>query len=241
MLRFIILAGLIALILFYMFGRWFTRTPPAQVAQIFRKLVTYGVAAILILLAVTGRLNWIFGLLGGVIPLLQRLMVVQRTVNYFRQQHRPASSAQSSCIKTRFLNMSLDHDTGVMTGVVNEGRFKGRELTDLDLSQLIELLGECRSAADTDSVAVLEAYLDRHHGDWRNCTTEDQNQHRTVENSAMSREEAYQILGLTSAAGEADIKEAHRRLMQKLHPDRGGSTYLAAKINKAKDILLGHV
>jgi len=55
----------------------------------------------------------------------------------------------------------------------------------------------------------------------------------------MSRAEALKVLGLEESAGEEEIRAAHRRLILQAHPDKGGTSYLAAKINEAKDILLG--
>ena len=136
--------------------------------------------------------------------------------------------------------MSLDHDSGTMDGEVLRGRFAGRRLSDLDVAQLIDLLAECRGA-DGQSASVLEAYLDRTWGpDWRkNEGAETGDQEGPLPNGGMTTAEAYEILGLQPGASEETIIEAHRRLMQRLHPDRGGSTYLAAKINQAKDLLLG--
>jgi hypothetical protein len=134
--------------------------------------------------------------------------------------------------------MTLDHTNGEMDGLVMEGPMQGRRLSELGLDQLLDLLTLCRSS-DAQSAAVLEAYLDRAHGDaWR--------EHVQGEGTAppgagpeMDRDEALAILGLTRGAGKEDIRAAHRRLMQRFHPDRGGSDYLAAKINEAKRVLLG--
>jgi DnaJ homolog subfamily C member 19 len=55
----------------------------------------------------------------------------------------------------------------------------------------------------------------------------------------MSRDEAYQVLGLKPGASKADIKAAHRRLMAAAHPDHGGSDWIAARLNQARDVLMG--
>ena len=56
--------------------------------------------------------------------------------------------------------------------------------------------------------------------------------------SELSEDEAWKILGLEPDARREDIVLAHKRLIQKLHPDRGGNDYLAAKLNTARDLLL---
>jgi DnaJ-domain-containing protein 1 len=138
--------------------------------------------------------------------------------------------------------MRLDHDSGAMSGRVLEGQFQGRALDSMNLDELLALHAECR--IDEQSVAVLEAYLDREQPDeWRERYRASGG--RPGEDGAarpdsrMSREEAYQVLGLDPGATDEEIVAAHRRLMQKLHPDRGGSTFLAAKINQAKELLMG--
>jgi hypothetical protein len=140
-------------------------------------------------------------------------------------------------VESAYLRMTLDHDSGEMDGVVLKGSLQGSHLRDLSLEQLQQLWETCRGE-DADGAALLEAYLDRIHPDWRQ---EEQASDATSHTPGpMSREEAWQVLGLEPGADEQAIIEAHRRLMQKLHPDRGGSTYLAAKLNQAKDLLLGH-
>lgn len=159
---------------------------------------------------------------------------------------RPGSTSE---VDTGWLRMELDHDSGAMRGTVQRGRFAGRGLAGMTLEELRELHEEI--GADPDSVRVLEAYLDRTHGpDWRTAadaagartdgagTGSGGGQAGPVHGAAMTEEEAYEILDLAPGASADAIKEAHRRLMAKLHPDRGGSTYLAAKLNQAKDRLL---
>ncbi len=144
-----------------------------------------------------------------------------------------------STIRTRWLIMELQHDSGAMDGEVLEGGFSGQRLADLELAQLLRLAGECRD--DSDSIQILEAYLDRAHPDWREQASGDQQSSGDTgrsSDSAMTDAEALAILGLEAGASEDDIVRAHRRLMQKMHPDRGGSDYLAQRINQARDFLL---
>jgi DnaJ-domain-containing protein 1 len=109
----------------------------------------------------------------------------------------------------------------------------------LDETLLRQLYQECR-ASDPDGLRLLEAYFDRRFPRWREDA--EGNEHpRPVHDAppgAMTEQEAYQILGLQPGASLDEVRQAHRTLMKKLHPDQGGSTYLAARVNQAKEILL---
>jgi hypothetical protein len=149
------------------------------------------------------------------------------------------SGGQDSTVRTAFLEMQLDHDSGAVNGRVLAGQHAGRRLDDLPEALLLQLLREM--AGDADSVALFEVYLDRRMPGWRDDVKQDSaaGAGRPAGAGTMSQEEAYQVLGLAPGAGAAEIHAAHRRLMKLAHPDQGGSTFLAAKINQAKDKLLG--
>jgi hypothetical protein len=177
------------------------------------------------------------------LPLLSILpLVLRRWGALWRRPPSPPGGsngkrANGSTVETRFFRMSLDHRTGDMQGVVLAGEYSGSNLTDLDLPQLLEVWDICQ--VDPQSIAVFEAYLDRIYADkWRDALRRRQAPPRT-EGFSMNRREAYEVLGLDQGATDSEIKEAHRRLIQRVHPDRGGSGYLAARINLAKEVLLG--
>jgi len=152
------------------------------------------------------------------------------------------SAGQKSGVRTDFIEMVLDHDSGSMEGRCLKGRFAGRAFASLREAELLGLLDEI-GGADSQGAALLEAYLDRRCKGWRERRSAGASKEKAREprdaNGGMSRKEAYDVLDLRSGASEAEIRAAHRRLMMKLHPDRGGSTYLASRINEAKDVLLG--
>jgi hypothetical protein len=152
-------------------------------------------------------------------------------------------------VSSDILKMTLDHDSGYMTGEIVKGSMAGRALADLAESEFIGLLQYCRDQ-DEDSARLLETYLDRRFGDsWRtddptgddSAESSEQGSERKGSNSSgsLTDSEALDILGLQEGASREEIIQAHRRVMQKMHPDRGGSNYLAARVNEAKERLLG--
>jgi hypothetical protein len=144
------------------------------------------------------------------------------------------SSGQTSRVRSTFVEMELDHDSGAMRGRIVSGRYQGATLESLEVQTLVELLNEF----DDDSRSLLVAYLDRRDAGWsqyaQGHTTAGR---RSAATGKMTEQEAYQILGLEPGASADAITRAHRTLMKKLHPDQGGSTYLAARINEAKETL----
>jgi len=146
------------------------------------------------------------------------------------------SSGQVSRVRSQFLEMELDHDTGAMRGRIVAGSRAGRSLDDLPVEALAALVSEF----DDESQTLLMAYLDRRDAAWREHSDHDATAgagRGSTARGKMTEQEAYEILGLKPGASADEIARAHRTLMKKLHPDQGGSTYLAARINEAKEIL----
>lgn len=242
MARFLLLL-LLAAGLYFLF-RWLSRQPP----RVYWQMLAVGFALVLLLLVLSGRAHWIAAVFAALLPFARLLLSVLGNVPLLkrvlggmgaaRPSARPSagpSGGQTSTVQAKYLRMTLDHDSGDINGEVLAGQFKGNTLDQLDLEALLRLLGECGD--DEESVALLEAYLDRVYADsWRQQASEEPRSASAP--GEMSREEALQVLGLQSGASQEEIIEAHRRLMQKLHPDRGGSAYLAATINLAKQVLL---
>jgi hypothetical protein len=146
-----------------------------------------------------------------------------------------ARQGRSSIARSAMVEMRLDHSSGAMTGTILSGAYGGRAVETLSRPELIALRQEL-ARDDPDGVSLLEAYLDRRFAGWREA---DQGQRqRRGGDGAMTRREAFEVLGLAEGAGAADIIRAHRTLMKKFHPDHGGSTTLAARVNQAKDVLM---
>ncbi len=240
---FILGVALLAGLLFA--GRWFATADPKSLAVWLKRIIVGLALAVAVFLVVTGRLSWALFTLPILLPWIMRFRALARMSKNFNRMRQSmgggASGGQTSDVETRFLKLYLDHGTGEMGGEILEGEFAGRAIDSLSLSELLSLLGAC-ATEDPQSAQVLEAYLNRVHPDWQEHVAAAGGGHQGGSGAAasgpMDAQEAYRILGLEAGAGKDEIKEAHRRLMANLHPDRGGSTYLAAKINEAKDMLL---
>lgn len=236
--------GIGLLIGLLLIGRWYVSAPPRQLARLLKwsALVVLGVVAVL--LAITGRFWVAVAVATTLLPLILRFVRAARTArNYARMSGFNAQTGRTSTIQTRLLKMTLVHDTGVLDGDIISGPYTGRTLSSLSLAELIELLQYSR-VYDAQSASVLEAYLDRTHSAWRgqNSQSDDQAESAGVagrNHSAITEADAYKILGLKPGASADDIRAAHHRLIAHLHPDRGGSSFLAAQVNRARDLLLG--
>jgi hypothetical protein len=234
-MAYIALAGIIIVALFLLL-RWFVNADPAVLARAFVWALAVIAIGVIAVLYATEALGAALALTGAFFAVVLRGHALWQ---YFRRFSAPAAGNVSE-VETDFLRMTLDHDSGTMAGTVRRGAQQGRHLSELSLPELVVLWRECR-AEDPASAKLLETYLDRIVPGWR-----DGAEHAggsgggagSAKAAAMSREEAYDILGLAPGASSDDVKAAYHRLMLKMHPDHGGSTYLAARINAARDLLL---
>lgn len=228
--------GLCLLAAVFLGARWSVSADPKVLARMIKWGGLGLVAAAVVFLGLTGRL-------AVALPALLALFFLFRRFRGFRLPGRqaPPSPGQTSEVQTANLEMTLDHDSGEMRGRVLRGRHAGAALDELDFAQLLEVMDECRRQ-DEQGAQVLATYLERVHAEaWAAHTGGAEGEEARAGPSRaprMTPTEALEILGLEPGATEADIKGAHRRLMRKNHPDHGGSTYFASKINQAKEVLL---
>ena len=229
------LAGLALLVLLILLARAYTRANPQALATTLRK--TFGGLAL-----AAAAFLFLRGAIPLAIPLgVFGLALLGKGVPGFGNPFGGAdkSPGQTSKVRTAALEMELDHDTGHMDGQVLAGRFAGRPLSSLSEAEVIALVDELRGG-DVQDLSLMEAYLQWRMPEWREeATKAEARSQRRRGASAMSADEAREVLGVPPGAKAEDIRKAHRNLMKRMHPDQGGSNYLAARINEAKEVLLG--
>jgi len=241
-----VIGRLILLIVFVIIGltvfRMIQNTPKSQQKALYWKIGLSTLAIAILLMVLTGRVHWVGALIAAILPFIRQMIPLAFRLfpmfqQFKRSQHaaNAGSTKQGNCstVNTDVLSMILDHDTNELSGDIVDGPYKGHSLDSLSLDQLNEVLDYCQRT-DTDSVKLLVSYLNhRFGGGWQ------KQQQTASSNGDMTEAEAYELLGLSPGASRDEVIKAHRKLMQKVHPDRGGNDYLAAKINLAKDLLIG--
>ncbi|MBR1223244.1 DnaJ domain-containing protein [Bradyrhizobium sp. U87765 SZCCT0131] len=234
-----LIAGAIAVFVLYSLLQMFRAANPALLA---RAIKLAGGVVCLAVAAFTGLRGELavaipLGLFGaGLLGWSPAASVFGNLGGFAHWGGRGRSSGKTSNVRSAFLDMTLDHDSGTLSGTIIAGSQAGRSLETFDLPQLAALM----PTFDAESCALLESYLDRRFPAWRQNTQGKGagSQRNEPAGGKMTAQEAYQILGLEPGAGRDEISRAHRGLMKKLHPDQGGSTYLAARVNEAKETLL---
>lgn len=207
----------------------------AQLIRSLRWILGGGALAIAALLGLSGRMGAasMLGLAGGAILSRGRLGPIDFNAM------EPAEGATSR-VRSHYFEMVLDHDNGDIAGRILAGQFKGQDLWDFGQEETGQLLAEV--SHDADSLSLLEAWLDANRYGWREYfggTTGEQSDHTGPSDArTLDDQQAREILGVGPNATPEEIKTAYHRLLKAVHPDQGGSNYLAARINEAKDFLL---
>lgn len=233
-----ILAGILILYLALYGTRVFARANPAALALALRRFACLGVLALAGFALLRGSLDGALVLAG----LGLWLLVGARKSPLVRSGPRTRRTGATSRLRSAVVEMEVDHASGVMCGTVLAGPDEGKSLAHMTRDQCEALYRLCLND-DPEGARLLEAYLDRRFPGWRAARNEgaDPRSRRAQAGSrpgVMSEDEAYEVLGLHKGATRDDVMRSHRSLIKKLHPDHGGPTDLAARVNEAKDVLM---
>lgn len=212
------------------------------------KIAMIVLGLIFLIAAVTGRANAAFGIIGAAMTQVMRLapLLLKFAPNLAQMFGGPAvgpgghSSQSESKVRTKSLVMTLNHATGKMDGEITAGRLEGKRLSDLTTNELKRFYQDCEES-DPEAIRILQAYIARERSDWSDAPKDQAGPNQAKLGDELTVREAYDILGLEQGASKKQIGQAHKSLMMQFHPDKGGSNYLAAKVNEAKRVLLAHV
>jgi len=212
--------------------------PPHLRRSEYVKLGLIVMVLVVVGLTLTGKMHWVGAALTGLlVAMRQSLPLLTRVFPMLMSWKSNKANAQQSTVESPILRMQMDHNTGALNGEVLQGQFIGWRLDDMARAELEVLFSYCRTQ-DQDSTQLLDSYLQQRFPGEGPFGETNQPPPNSNHSGAMQRKEALAVLGVAEDASEEDIVAAHRTLIQKLHPDRGGNDYLAAKVNQAKDFLL---
>lgn len=227
-----VLVGILAIALLVWLGKSYIKSDPTLLARYGRRaggIAAFAVAALLLLkgridvaLMLAGIGGWLWGIR---LPILPWYMPSGPSETVARQK-TPATEIYPDL-------------KGNMDGRFLDGPFAGRGFSSLSEEEQ-KIAGADLAARDPEGYRLFQAYIHGRATGWRDTVNDDPRARQAGQggSTAMTEQEAYEVLGLQMGAGEEEIRQAHRALMKKLHPDQGGSTYLATRVNMAKDVLL---
>ena len=216
------------------------KASPKQRKGLLISYAIYGIIGLVLIAFFTGKLHWLGAVAAGAVGVLRvglpRLLRLLPMMS-FLGRNQPFGNP---VFNTEYLKIQLDVSTGAVSGQVKKGLFEDSELEALSSGQLDEL--EALYAKEHKrSFYLLRVYRQKKTG-FKNQYNDQSNNEKTAQSTSMSGtlsyDEALQILGVENTTKKADIEKAYKRLIQKLHPDRGGNDYLASRINLARDIIL---
>jgi hypothetical protein len=216
----------------YYGAKLFANASPAVVARLVRRAGGLAALAAAGLLLIRGQIEVAIPL-GGFGLYLLGAVANHKWAGLFRTAGK---SGGASRVRSAMIEMQLDHESGDMQGRVLSGTYAGVGLQDLARPQCLDLFDACRRD-DPEGARLLEAYLDRRFPGWGPTPDDDRDARRGRRDGTMTEDEAYEVLGLAKGSPGEEVSRAHRALMKKLHPDHGGTTSLAARVNEAKDVL----
>lgn len=226
---------LLFIIITFLLLSYLSKVNPEKLAAFMRRIFFVGLFLLGVFLLMTGKIFGLVAILAGLYAFFMTLKDVFRLLSSATHRSAKAKKGQKSELKTEYLHMILDHDTGEMDGEILAGKFKGQKLSSLSKVELKSLFDEY-SKADPDSVRLIDSYINRAFGDRQNSDNDYRDE--TPFNQEMDENEARKILGVSKSASKKEIEQAYRQMMKLNHPDKGGSSFLAAKINAARNILL---
>ncbi len=240
MSKLILLLLILGGILFW--WHWNNTPDPKQKKLLLQKTVIGVLVVTLLLLVLTGRVHWIGAVFAGILASFRQMLpLVLRYLPMLTQAYRQFSPKSNppntSTVNSKIIVMTLDHITGKLSGKVLEGKYAGCKLDEMSNQDLQNLFQYCLET-DMNSAKLLETYIAERFGDQFSDQSASDNNNNPQASNDMSVSEALQILGLDGEPDIDEVTEAYRKIMQKLHPDRGGNHYFAAKANQAREVLL---
>lgn len=230
------LIGVVVLVGGFLIWRRWRKLPTSQAKRKFSfQAIVSGLLVVIVLLAISGRIHPLGAVFAALVPLVKvGLNLLIRYFPLFAQLYG-ANYAKPRTLNTEDISVEINFATGAVTGKVLQGKYADKSLEELSESEISELLSYCQGRSKK-SAYLLQLYIAQRFR--RADGTQQSSQSNSANNGSLSKEEAAEILGVGADADKTEVTKAHRLLIGKVHPDKGGNDYLASLLNRARDRLI---